>query len=271
MAILNSLVEATDIIQELIPLDCSVTIFDSEGTILAFVPPKTFSLNVTVGNKATRGGTIEECLVTGLASRKFLSAELYGVPVKSVSIPAKENGTIVGGISIGLSLAAQNTLSLSVQAITATSKEVAAASQELATTAIELAEALSSMKEYGESVSGSVRKTDGILQFVSEVAANSNLLGLNAAIEAARAGEAGRGFAVVADEIRKMAANSETAVKEINIILDKIKDDSGRMAEIVSNTAILGERQSAATEEISASMEQLVSTAQEVEKVAEIL
>jgi len=64
-----------------------------------------------------------------------------------------------------------------------------------------------------------------ILRFVSEVAANSNLLGLNAAIEAARAGEHGRGFAVVAEEIRKMADNSASSVKEIREILRNIQKD----------------------------------------------
>lgn len=61
-----------------------------------------------------------------------------------------------------------------------------------------------------------------ILSKINEISEQTNLLALNASIEAARAGKAGLGFAVVADEIRKLAAQSQNASNDIDLILSKI-------------------------------------------------
>jgi methyl-accepting chemotaxis protein len=108
---------------------------------------------------------------------------------------------------------------------------------------------------------------------VVEIASQTNLLALNASIEAARAGEAGRGFAVVAGEINKLAMeSSETATRsndsqtKIMSSVSHIVEDTHRLNQIIEGVNDRTESLAAATQEITASMEVILNTANEIKE-----
>jgi len=98
-----------------------------------------------------------------------------------------------------------------------------------------------------------------ILEIISSISAQIDLLALNARVEAARAGDAGRGFAVVADEVKKLAGRTTESTRRIEDDIRSVQGLADQMGKTLNEVATLMKKVSAGTNDVASATEQQAS------------
>jgi hypothetical protein len=266
--ILNSFNNLIPYLQSFFEDDIAIGINDREKCI-RFEPNVNIPTNVATGDLIRPGSATYECTKSGKTVLLIVNKEVFGVGLKSIAVPVKdENGKVVGSFSIARSLKRQEEildisrdLSLELMHISKAIIEVSDRIQHVVDSNVKLAKSIDEAEKQ-------TKDTDDILKFIKGVGEQTNLLGLNAAIEAARAGESGRGFSIVAQEIRKLSSYTGKSVNDIKEVLKKIQDSVTEISNNINESNEIFQEQAAAVQLINASVQEITSAANYLEDIA---
>ena len=262
------------IVAELFPEGAFLYVSDLTKIIKVQSSQKFDLSNMNIGYELKETDMAYKTIHSGQAQTMEIGEERYGVPVYIANYPLYDEDTgenIVATLGVVVPKAASNKLKTITGTLSTSLEGISATVEQLAASAMKIHESERNLYDHVNSVGETLEKINSITEFISSVANQSNMLGLNAAIEASRAGEMGKGFSVVANEIRKLAYQSKETVPQIKVLTDEIMHKINEVNKESRESLTASEEQAAATQEISASVEELSAITNQLDNMAKNL
>lgn len=230
--------------------------------------------------------------VAASSEQLMASAEQTTVATNQISTSIQEvaSGAETQGKSVEESSRAIQEMAVGVQRVAEATSTLAEEAKETSKEASEGNESIQKVIQQMDKIHHSVGDTAAvikqledrsteigkIIEVITGISDQTNLLALNAAIEAARAGEHGKGFAVVADEVKKLAEQSKESADQIASLIQEIQRDTVhavKVMEIGTNEAAIGisvvQETGEGFKRIQHSIDQVSSQVQEISAVSE--
>ena len=249
--------------------DMAVGLTDTKA-YLGYYRAKAFELDLPEGKSIDNIETVQKCIRTKTETFDDIPPAVYGRPIKTIFTPIYGlNKEVIGTLSSGIDLQYSKALVDNVESLTASTNDVVTDIGKVANSAANLAQSGKQALSAAQDLIEKNKHTAQILDFIQNIAAQTNLLGLNAAIEAARAGEQGRGFAVVAEEVRKLAEQSQEAAKRIQSTLQEMSAAVVDINKSIEASSSVSQEQAETTKAITANLAQMSANAANLNKYVE--
>ncbi|UFJ41085.1 methyl-accepting chemotaxis protein [Brevibacillus humidisoli] len=249
--------------------DFTLGVTDTEK-FLAYLPGKSLRFGLSPEDPIKEGSLAHIVMRQGEAISKVMDSSVYGVAYVAGGLPILEDGKVTGSLVFGVSMDRQNKLAEIAEHLSAIVEEVNAQSQMMR----DGAEALSSHSEKQYHVMTNmlqqVQATSSVLQSISQIAKQSEILGLNASIEAARAGEHGKGFTIVAKEMRRLATMSGDLAKQIAEHLSALQTEMSAISEMALDSKNLSKAQTEGIIELASAIQEVTEESILLQQMSQI-